>query len=135
MFNIKKQSRFTFRYCVLVLTLHDINAKGSLFFLSISPISEYQISNVQCFEYPISNQLYVLNVQCFECPIRNQLYGAKINILCISCKKPIQQTRHIDQMLGQCWSTLYDVGSKLVQRVCWVEFLQCIRLMESCTQL
>ena len=42
----------------------------------ISPISEYQISNVQCFEYPISNQLYVLNVQCFECPIRNQLYGA-----------------------------------------------------------
>ena len=43
----------------------------------ISPISEYQISNVQCFEYPISNQLYVLNVQCFECPISNQLYGAK----------------------------------------------------------
>ena len=42
----------------------------------ISPISEYQISNVQCFEYPISNQLYVLNVQCFECPISNQLYGA-----------------------------------------------------------
>ena len=24
----------------------------------ISPISEYQISNVQCFEYQISNQLY-----------------------------------------------------------------------------
>ena len=44
----------------------------------ISPISEYQISNVQCFEYPISNQLYVLNVQCFECPISNQLYGAYI---------------------------------------------------------
>ena len=44
----------------------------------ISPISEYQISNVQCFEYPISNQLYVLNVQCFECPISNQLYGAGI---------------------------------------------------------
>ena len=44
----------------------------------ISPISEYQISNVQCFEYPISNQLYVLNVQCFECPISNQLYGAEI---------------------------------------------------------
>ena len=33
----------------------------------ISPISEYQISNVQCFEYPTSNQLYgesqIANVQ------------------------------------------------------------------------
>ena len=44
----------------------------------ISPISEYKISNVQCFEYPISNKLYVLNVQCFECPISNQVYGAKL---------------------------------------------------------
>ena len=54
----------------------------------ISLISEYQISNVQCLEYPISNQLYVLNVQCFECPISNQLYGAwKINIT-TSVKNP-----------------------------------------------
>ena len=54
----------------------------------ISLISEYQISNVQCLEYPISNQLYVLNVQCFECPISNQLNGAwKINIT-TSVKNP-----------------------------------------------
>ena len=32
--------------------MHDIKAKGS------SSISEYEISNVQCFEYTISSQLY-----------------------------------------------------------------------------
>ena len=34
----------------------------------ISPISEYQISNAQCFEHPISNQLYG------ECQIANVQY-------------------------------------------------------------
>ena len=40
----------------------------------ISPISEYQISNVQCFEYPISNQLYG------ECQIANVQYQKTVQI-------------------------------------------------------
>ena len=60
------------RYCPL--TMHDIKAKYSMCLF-------HQISNVQCFEYPISSQLYVLNVQCFECPISNQLYGADNDVV------------------------------------------------------
>ena len=40
----------------------------------ISPISEYQISNVQCFEDPISNQLYG------ECQIANVQYKKTVQI-------------------------------------------------------
>ena len=40
----------------------------------VSPLSEYQISNVQCFEYPISNQLYG------KCQIANFQYQKTVQI-------------------------------------------------------
>ena len=48
--------------------MHDIKEKGS------SSISEYQISNVKCFEYPISSQLYG------ECQIANVQYQKTVQI-------------------------------------------------------
>ena len=49
--------------------------QGKRWYVLISPISEYQISNVQCFEYPISNQLHG------ECQIANVQYKKTVQIL------------------------------------------------------
>ena len=50
---------------------------------------------------------------------KNQRFKGKVSTLDI---KLIQQTRGIEPMLFQCWSTVYDGGPTLKQHwlnVCW----------------